>query len=235
MTWEYQPAPDLGQSPIERLRAFPRQPDLTVYLLRSTAAVVMRAWLKVYHRFEIRGRENLPADRSFILVSNHSSHLDTLALLATLPLRRLHQAFPAAAEDYFFVSMPRMALSTIFINAIPFARHGKSRGTLEMCRALLHNRGNVLILYPEGTRTTTGRMGPFRPGIGALLAGTGTPVIPCGLRGAFAAWPKGKCIPRPRKLTLTIGTPRTYASTTPDKHGYEFVATDLHKAVEELL
>ena len=53
---------------------------------------------------------------------------------------------------------------------------------------LLQNPGNVLILFPEGTRTTTGAPGRFKPGIGLLLAGTSIPVVPCFLEGAYAAW-----------------------------------------------
>src|SRR5690242_11351741 len=99
MTWHYEPASDLDRTLVERLRRFPREPDITVYLLRSLAALIVRGWLRIYHRLEICGRNHLPADKSFIIVSNHSSHLDTLCLLAALPLRRLHQAFPAAAQD----------------------------------------------------------------------------------------------------------------------------------------
>ena len=66
--------------------------------VRSLAAVVLRVWLRVYHRLTIVGRQNLPADRSFILIANHASHLDTLCLLSALPVRRLHRTFPVAAQ-----------------------------------------------------------------------------------------------------------------------------------------
>ena len=55
----------------------------------------------------------------------------------------------------------------------------------------------MLILFPEGTRSRTGEMGPFKPGIGALVAGTAAPVVPCYLSGAFAAWPPTSRLPRP--------------------------------------
>src|SRR5437763_1017404 len=96
--WHYERAADLDQPLAERLRRFPREPDITVYGLRTLAALVVRAGLRVYHRLEIRGQEHLPADGSFVLASNHASHLDTLCLLAALPLRKLHRAFPAAAQ-----------------------------------------------------------------------------------------------------------------------------------------
>jgi 1-acyl-sn-glycerol-3-phosphate acyltransferase len=234
MQWHYKPSPSLRQPLIEQLRTFPREPDMTIYGLRSAAALVTRACLRLYHRFTIRGRENLPLDRSFVLVANHSSHLDTLALLSALPLHKLHQAFPAAAQDYFFVDIPRLAVSAILVNAVPFARDGRNRRSLAMCQALLDNPGNILIIYPEGTRTTTGQVGHFRPGIGVLLAGRQIPAVPCAIRGAYQAWPKGHRIPRPARLTLTIGRPQTFADYPADKHGYEAIATNLENAVKEL-
>ena len=157
--WRYESAADLDQPFIERLRHFPREPDMLVYGVRSLAALALRGWLSVYHRLEIVGRENLPANGSFVLVANHTSHLDTLCLLAALPLRQLHRAFPAAARDYFFVTAPRVAAAAIFVNALPFERQIHARQSLELCRHLLANPGNVLILFPEGTRSLDGALG----------------------------------------------------------------------------
>jgi 1-acyl-sn-glycerol-3-phosphate acyltransferase len=234
MNWQYEPAPDLDKSLAERLRQFPREPDITVYGLRSLAALILRAWLRVYHRLEIIGRENLPAEGSCVMVANHTSHLDTLCLLAAMPLRKLHRAFPAAAQDYFFVSVPRLAFAAVVVNALPFGRQKHIRHSLEMCRELLANPGNILILFPEGTRTATGQMGEFKPGVGLLVAGTELPVVPCHLGGGFEAWPKGKWIPRPRKLVLRIGSPQRFSGLTPGKDAAEQVCADLQKAVAAL-
>src|SRR5438034_1162993 len=104
------------------LREFPREPSRVCDAFRSVAAVVLRGWLKIYHRLQIDGRENLPADGSCVLVANHSSHLDTLCLMAALPLRRLNHTFPAAAADYFFASALRMVVAVLVVNALPFHR-----------------------------------------------------------------------------------------------------------------
>ena len=118
--WQYEPATDLDRTLLERLRNFPREPDMLVYGLRSLVALIIRALLRTYCRFEIVGEEHLRSNRSFVLVANHSSHLDTVCLLAGLPLRRLHRAFPAAAADYFFKSVPRTWIATVVVNALPF-------------------------------------------------------------------------------------------------------------------
>ena len=70
--------------------------------VRSLAAAVLRGWLHVYHRLTIVGRQNLPEDRSFVLVANHGSHLDAVALACALPVRQWNHAYAAAAQDYFF-------------------------------------------------------------------------------------------------------------------------------------
>lgn len=232
--WQYEPAADLDQTIIERLRNFPRQPDMLVYAVRSFIALIIRALLRTWCRFEIIGEEHLRSNRSFVLVANHSSHLDTVCLLAGLPLRRLHRAFPAAAADYFFKSVPRTWIATVIVNALPFARQTNVRNSLAICGELLANAGNVLIIFPEGTRSMTGDLQEFKPGIGALVAGRDVAVLPCYLDGAHRAWPKGKRIPRPRKVRLIIGAPRSYCAMPSDKNSAQAIANELREAVRAL-
>jgi 1-acyl-sn-glycerol-3-phosphate acyltransferase len=232
--WRYDSANDLHQTLTERLRRFPREPDMLVYGLRSLIALVIRGWLRVYFRFEIVGQENLRTNRSLVLVANHSSHLDTLCLLAALPLRKLHRAFPAAAADYFFQDVFRTWFAAVVANALPFRRQMNVRQSLAICSELVRNPGNILIIFPEGTRSTTGEMQEFRSGIGALVAGRDVAVVPCYVEGSFRAWPKGKRLPRPRKLRLRVGTPRNFADSGNEKGEASVIAAELHAAVQEL-
>ena len=232
--WQYECAPDLDQSLVERLRHFPRQPDMLVYGLRSIAAVIIRAWLRSYHRLEIVGRDHLPADDSFVMVANHSSHLDTLCLLSALPLTKLHRAFPAAAADYFFRSVHRTFVAAVIVNALPFARQVNIRQSLSLCQTLLENSGNILIVFPEGTRSASGQIEKFKPGVGALVAKRNVAVLPCFLDGAFRALPKGSIWPRPRKVRLIIGEPRNYASLVNGRDSASAVAAELQETVRLL-
>jgi 1-acyl-sn-glycerol-3-phosphate acyltransferase len=234
--WSYEPAPDLEKSVAERLRHFPRYPDMTVYAMRSAFQIALRVFLRGYNRLSVQGREHLPADESFVMVCNHASHLDALCLLASLPLRRVHRAFPAAAADYFFSSLPRSVLSVIFVNGLPFDREGKGAESLEVCRQLLARPGgNILILFPEGTRGTAGTIGPFRSGIGRLVAGTRTPVVPCHLSGSREAFPKGALLPRPRTLRLHIGRARTFPDVSPrDRDAVALLCAELRDDVVAL-
>ncbi len=232
--WLYDTAEDLDQTLIERLRRFPRKPDMLVYGARSVAALAMRASMRIYHRLLVTGRDNMPREGSFVLVANHTSHLDTLAILSAMPLKKLHRIFPAAAKDFFFVSVPRLAIASIVVNALPFDRKANIRQSLSLCQGLLENPGNVLLLYPEGTRTTTGEMNEFKPGIGLLLAGTPWPVVPCYVDGAYRAWPKGKRFPRPYRVRLAIGQPRDYSHLKRGKAAAQEISEDLRRAIVAL-
>lgn len=229
--WRYDTARDLDQTPIDRLRQFPREPDMLVYGLRSICALIIRGLLRVYNRFEIVGHENLRTNRSLVIVANHCSHLDTICLLAALPLRKLHRAFPAAASDYFFQSTPRLWIAAIITNALPFARQIHTRQSLSLCTELIKIPGNILIIFPEGTRSRTGAIQEFKSGIGALVAGRDVEVVPCYIDGTFRVWPKGSRFPRPRKLRLIVGQPRDYQSRTNDKVELTMIANELRNAV----
>jgi len=232
--WQYQPTPDFDKTPADRLRMFPRHPDMLVYGVRFVLHALVRVWLRVYNRFRITGREHLPLDRPFVIVANHASHLDAICLLSALPLARIQKAYPAAAKDYFFTTLTKTAFFAVTMNAMPFDRRENPRESIDLCRELLATPGHVLILFPEGTRSTTGELAPFKPGIGFLVAGTNVPVVPCYLDGAYRAWPKGAWIPRPRKLELRIGEPVTFAEVVSEKEGAKMIAAALQRAVEGL-
>jgi len=229
--WQYDPARDLDQPLLERLKRFPREPDMLVYGLRLAAAGVTRCWLRLYHRLSISGAENLPAEGSFVLIANHASHLDTLCLLSALPLAKIHRTFPAAAKDYFFVNVPRMLLAVVVVNALPFDRQAGPRQSLSVCRQLLENPGNILLIFPEGTRSSTAEVGEFKAGVGLLVAGASFPVVPCYLQGAHGAWPKGTWFPRPRKVHVRVGLPRFFSERNCNKSSAVQISHELRDAV----
>ncbi len=210
-------------------------PNATSRALRSVAAFPLRVYLRTYHRLHIVGREHLPSEESFLIVANHASHLDVLCLRAAIPLSRLHHTFSLASRDYFFARMRRLLPAIVFANAVPFGRNTRLREGLYLCRQIVAVPGNVLVLFPEGTRSTTGRIGKFRPGVGAIVGGTNLPVVPCAIQGTFRALPKGGWFPQPSALRLVIGSPRRYTHLPLGRESSDWIADDLQAAVQELL
>lgn len=232
--WSYDPSPTISQTLAEQLTVFPRERDLTHTVLRTVWTICLRGFLRVYFRLTIEGRERLPRTGRYVLAANHASHLDALSLSAALPMRSIHRAFAVAAKDYFFSSFWRSLISAIFFNALPFDRKVQKRESLELCADALDASENVLIMFPEGTRSPTGEIQPFKRGIGILTAGTDRLVVPAYLDGAYAAWPRQTAFPRPRRVRLVIGQPLRFSDVPRTDEGFVRVASDVEAAVRQL-
>ncbi|MCK9897977.1 1-acyl-sn-glycerol-3-phosphate acyltransferase [Frankia sp. AgB32] len=160
-------------------------------LLRSTLTV--RAWgAEVFD--EVR-------DTPVIIVSNHSSHLDAPLLLCVLPRQVRARTAVTAAADYFFGSVWRGASSALAFATVPVDRGGGAPSATPM--NLLRDGWN-LVIFPEGTRSRDGARGRFRLGAAYLSINAGVPVVPVGVRGAFAAMPRGRSWPVPGRAPVTV-------------------------------
>jgi 1-acyl-sn-glycerol-3-phosphate acyltransferase len=229
--WVYTPSPLLDKTLAEQLTTFPRDPTLAVYGFRFLGMLLLKAIFACYFRLRILGRERIPVSGPFVLVANHSSHLDAVALACALPVRQWNHAYAAAAQDYFFRGFFRSLIAVWFTNALPFDRREDPKKSLELCADLLQVAHEALIMFPEGTRSADGEVREFRSGVGRLVAGTDIPVLPAYIGGAHRAWPKGSAMPRPRRVTIAIGEPRRYAEQPASRIGAASVAADLRAAV----
>lgn len=234
--WRFRPARDHGLPLAERLRSVRREGGLASALLQGAWRLGVRLWLRLYHRLRIEGRAHLPAEPPFILVANHASHLDALVLGAALRGTAAMRAYALAAGDHFFLDDLSTAFAAGAINALPVWRGQPERaaGDIAVLRDRLVEDGSVFILFPEGTRSRTGAMGRFQAGIGALISGTGVPVVPCHLAGGFAAWPPQARWPRPGRLVLRIGPPLRFGEGYRGKAGWERIAAECEAAVRAL-
>jgi 1-acyl-sn-glycerol-3-phosphate acyltransferase len=113
-------------------------------------------------------------------------------------------------------------------------RNARDLQGLTLCKQMLDESGNVLVMFPEGTRSIDGRIGVFRRGIGLLLAGTQYPVLPCYLDGTLRAWPKGSLVPRPARIRLVIGEARSYEGLEHNDSNVLQICADLRRAVVAL-
>ncbi len=231
--WRFQPARDHGLGTGDRLRSMGREPGLGGLAIGGTWRLLVRAYLHLVHHLVIDGLHNLPA-APFVMVANHSSHLDALTLAAALPRPLARRAYALAAGDTFFTSLPAAAFAAYAVNALPVWRKRTTARDLDGMRQRLTEDAAVLILFPEGTRSRTGAIARFQPGIGALVAGRPIPVVPAYLDGAFACWPATRRLPRPGPLRLTIGPPLHFDSVGAGREGLAQVAKACEAAVRSL-
>jgi len=232
--FKYEQARDIDVSVIDRLSDVRRERSHLDSIIQPIAFFVARRWLRWVHRFEIVGTNNLPNAGPYLLVANHTSHLDTPALIGALPKSALKSAFPVAAKDTFFTGPFRSLLATKLVNALPVRRATADRQALATLRARMVEDRAVLIVYPEGTRGKGDAIAPFQPGVGMLVAGTRVPVVPCRLRGCEQALPKGRCLPRPCKIELAIGRPMIFENHEQCRATWQQIACELQAAVETL-
>lgn len=216
------------------MRSVKREPGFFNFLSHFIAEVLFRVYFRLYHRLKVEGREHLPRNTPFVVISNHTSHLDALALKAALPIKAAVHAFPVAAGDVFFDNVASSVLTAAFINALPLWRKKATTHALEELRERLSRGHSGYILFPEGARSRDGTMQPFKAGLGMLVAGTSIPVVPCFIKGAFRAMPPDRSIPRPRRIRIRVGPAMSFESVTSDREGWLVVADRSKQAVQSL-
>jgi 1-acyl-sn-glycerol-3-phosphate acyltransferase len=193
-------------------------------------AVVVRAVILMALGLTVRNRDRLPADGPAVLAGNHNSNLDALAMMSLMPLRLLPKIRPVAAMDYFFTSKLRGWFALNIVGIIPVKRgSGKEGGNpLAACEEAL-DRGEILVLFPEGSRGEPEALAHFKKGIGHLArARPKVPVIPVFMHGLGKALPKGSALLVPFNCTVSVGEP-LYG-----KESYDAFVAELEAAVTAL-
>lgn len=172
--------------------------------------------LKTYFPLKIINQEKIPKDSSFILVSNHSSHIDTgvLGAVSGVPFNRLAML---AAKDYWFENKIRRFLIYFFFNLIPIERKIKKSQianhrvslvkTIQFCRNFIAQEKSAIIIYPEGARTRNGEMKNFKDGASNLAIRLDLPIVPVYIKGTYKALSCHDWIPTPQRLLAVVGDP----------------------------
>ena len=189
---------------------------------------------------EIEGRENIPQNHNFLVVSNHCSHLD-YGLVAYALGRQRKRLYVLAASDYFFNTKLRRTYSQKCTNLLPMNREVPLRVAIPCARACLA-AGNNLLVFPEGTRSLDGRMGRFKRIAAYLCLMSHVDVLPIYLIGTFESLAKGDKFFRSRRLDARIGPVLTYEQLAGETlgRGMKFSATtvrvtqQIQRAVEAL-
>jgi 1-acyl-sn-glycerol-3-phosphate acyltransferase len=156
---------------------------------------------------DVIGREHLPKGGPAIIAANHNSHVDTLLLLTIFPARLMGRLRPVAAADYFLRGPLIGWFSRTLVGIVPIARHSEGReDVLAPARAALA-AGDIVIIFPEGTRGGgNDALGPMKAGVARLAAAfPDAPVIPVWIEGAGRVLPKGAFLPAPINCTVLAG------------------------------
>jgi long-chain acyl-CoA synthetase len=177
---------------------------------------------RLYARAEVRGLEHVRGlDGPVIFAANHQSHMDGPVILAALPGRVRARVAPAMAKEFFkahffpadhgwrawFTSSLNYYLAAFFFNAFPLPqREAGARQTLSYMGEIT-GRGWSVLIFPEGVRSTTGDIKPFRGGIGMIGAKLDLPVIPVRLEGVDRILATGSSVARPGRVRVSFGAP----------------------------
>ncbi len=159
-----------------------------------------RLTFPIWFRFRARGTEKIPLQGPALLLINHQSFLDSM--LVAVPLSRPISYL--ARDSLFRVPIVGWILRNGYTVAVN--REAASSSSLRLAADRL-KRGFLVGIFPEGTRSSDGQIGPLKPGFIALVRRADVPVIPVGVAGTGAAWPRNAWFPRPKSCRLVFGDP----------------------------
>ena len=189
--------PEFGQMPRWYARAF---------------RTVITGIYRNYFALKCYGLEHIPQGKPYIIMPNHSSHLDTLTVITALGTKAYH-LWVLAARDYWFATRLQGWFARTCLNALPIEREGNFTEFLQDLRAAneVMAENNGLLIFPEGTRSLDGELQPFKPGVLSLLIyGPNVPVIPAYIEGTYHALPKGRNLPKKHPVRIVFGEPLTF-------------------------
>lgn len=181
-------------------------------LLTLRRRLVIDTWAPIWGRsvlrllrieLVIRGREHLLVGRSQVVVSNHTSTLDLPVFAALAPPGMLNLGKKELRRVPLF-NLVWWATDGIFLDR---ADPKDAGAALVRVIAAMKARPRSVVLAPEGTRSRDGRLGRFKLGAWRLAAATGSPIVPCVVRGAAALMPPGAWVPRPGRIFLEVHPP----------------------------
>ena len=178
--------------------------------------VVLGPLLKLLFRPWVEGEEHIPEEGAAIFASNHLSFSDSIFLPLMVPRR---MTFLAKSDYFTGRGIKGKATAAFFkgVGQVPVDRSGGKAGEAALNSGLrILRRGELLGIYPEGTRSPDGRLYRGRTGVGWLALTTGAPVIPVGLIGTEHLQPADSKSVKPQHFTMKVGEPLYFDKTGPD-------------------
>ncbi|MFI2647632.1 MULTISPECIES: 1-acyl-sn-glycerol-3-phosphate acyltransferase [Micromonospora] len=205
-------------------------------LLYTIGKLTVAPTLRLAFRPHVEGLEHIPATGGAIFAGNHLSVADELLLGTVVPR---HLAFWAKSE-YFKGTGVKGAFSKFVLTglgAIPVERAG-GRAALSAFDAAIPvlKAGDLVAVYPEGTRSPDGRLYRGRTGAARLAVAAGVPIIPVGVTGTDKAQPIGTRVPRPGRAVITIrfGKPLDFTGRSDDRTSLREMTDELMAEIQKL-
>ncbi|MCL6472094.1 MAG: 1-acyl-sn-glycerol-3-phosphate acyltransferase [Firmicutes bacterium] len=157
--------------------------------------------VKLFYRYRIIGLENIPRKGPVIIAANHQSYLDPIMVALAVKGRQVN--FMGKASLF---KIPVLGTIIKWLNTFPVKRGTADKAAIAHSLKLL-NSGEVLLIFPEGTRIRNGSLGKPYPGVTAMALKTGAPIVPLGIIGTDKVVPNGSKVPRFPKITVRVGKP----------------------------
>lgn len=155
----------------------------------------------------VTGLENLPKDKQFIIAPNHASYIEHI-MISCIVVPYLNKKLLFVAKKEHFEDTHQRLWHRLWNKYITYVQIDRSKGEEALKTTLSYlKKGAVIVVYPEGTRTLTGKLQKGKTGVARLALWSKAQVIPLGIIGTFQILPKGKKIPRMKKATLNFGKP----------------------------
>ncbi|MCP9450867.1 MAG: AMP-binding protein, partial [Nitrospira sp.] len=206
------------------------------WVLRELGTVVFRVvrrLMRTVFWLEVKGRERIgQMEGPCIVISNHVSVLDPLAIIAALPDEVLHRTYWGGWTGIMFKN-PLMRLISRAVQVLPIDQSGRPLADVALGAAALA-RGYNLVWFPEGGRSRDGMLQPFQSGIGLLATAYPVCIVPAWIHGTFEALPTGARWPCRRPVTILFGEPIDPALLDIPESGadrYRGIAATLHDRV----
>lgn len=186
----------------------------------------LMAWITLV-RVTVRGHENVQKGTSYVFVANHQGAYDIFAIYGWLG-HNFKWMMKKSLEKIPLVGLACLRAGHIFVDK---SSATAIRHTMETAEKRLAG-GMSVVVFPEGTRSKTGRMGAFKRGAFMLATEFNLPVVPITIDGSYSVMPIGAILPRPGHITLTIHKPIEpgvdgHDQTTLISESREAIATDL--------
>lgn len=178
-------------------------------LLKIIYSVILRNFLKLIVGVKMDNTDFLKDEDQFIIVANHNSHLDTMSIMASLPSNIIHKVKPVAAKDHFGTTRLSTFLSEKLVNSLLIQRKRDKENPSNdpICQMIAElDKGNSLILFPEGTRGKPEVEEPLKAGIALILQERPhIKFVPAYMQGMGLAMPKGDGLIIPHTSRLVYG------------------------------